>query len=194
MLECDFVAGCDGSQTRTRYLVLRPHAVLPAVSVRLVRHPRRSAADLGGADLRPPRARLRAGEHALPDRAADVLAGRPHRLGRRLARRPDLGGADDPRVRRRLQVVEGTDLRQVGAAVPQLRLRADAVRPAVPRRRRRPHGSADRRQGHEPRRGRRVRAQPRHRRPLPHRRRPRPGVVHRDGAAADLARSTSRTG
>ena len=40
----------------------------------------------------------------------------------------------------------------------QLRHRADAVGPAVPRRRRRPHRAADRRQGHEPRHGRRARA------------------------------------
>ena len=47
----------------------------------------------------------------------------------------------------------------------QLRRRADAARPPVPHRRRRPHRAADRRQGHEPRHRRRAGAFARARRP-----------------------------
>ena len=102
-IDCDFVGGCDGSRTYTRYLIpgpAGPHGLLPSVPVRLVRHPRRGTAVVGGADLRPPRARLRADQHPFTHRAAALLPGRPDRLGGQLVRRPDLGGAARPGRRR----------------------------------------------------------------------------------------------
>ena len=55
----------------------------------------------------------------------------------------------------------GPDHRQERAADAQLRAAADAPRPAVPRRRRRPHRAADRREGAQPRRRRRRAARAR---------------------------------
>ena len=66
-----------------------------------------------------------------------------------------------PAARRgRLRAGGRRDLREGRHADAQLRRRADAARAAVPRRRRRPHRAAHRRQGHEPRDRRRLRAQP----------------------------------
>ncbi len=56
------------------------------------------------------------------------------------------------------QLQTGPDHRPVDHADAQLRQRPDAPRPALPRRRRRAHRAADRRQGAEPRRRRRHRA------------------------------------
>ena len=95
-LACDFVAGCDGchgvvpASDSGRH---RPQGLFPRLSRRLVRHPGQGAAVLGRADLRPSRARLRAGQHALAQRAAALLPVRPQRQGRELVRRPDLGRA-----------------------------------------------------------------------------------------------------
>ena len=53
-IACDFIAGCDGFHGVCR-AASRPAccASSSGVSVRLARHPRRSAAVIGGADLRP---------------------------------------------------------------------------------------------------------------------------------------------
>ena len=122
------------------------------LSVRLARHPREVQALVRGADLREPRARLRAALDALPVGDAllpAVLAGRGPR---RLARRTDLGGAQRAlRARRRLLVERGRDLREGRHADALLRRRADAAREALPRRRRGPHRAADGSQGDEPR-------------------------------------------
>ena len=66
------------------------------------------------------------------------------------------GAAHAPRNRRRLEAHRGPRARKGRDRHAQLRRRADAVRPAVPGRRRRAHRAADRRQGHEPRDGRRA--------------------------------------
>ena len=68
-----------------------------------------------------------------------------------------LGRAGDA-ARRRAPAQARQDSAEGHHADAQLRHRADAVGPAVSRRRRRPHRAADRRQGHEPRDGRRARA------------------------------------
>ena len=49
------------------------------------------------------------------------------------------------------QLIEGPITQKGVTRDAQLRCRADAVRPAVPRRRFRAHRAADRREGHEPR-------------------------------------------
>ena len=80
-LACDFVAGCDGSHGVCRAAIPegRSQGLLPHLPVRLVRHPGQGAAVLGRTDLRPPRARLRAGQHPLARRAAPLLPVRPQR-------------------------------------------------------------------------------------------------------------------
>ena len=66
-LECDFVAGCDGfwGVCRPAHPGRRAARLRTRVSVRLARHPGGDAAVQRGADLRLPRARLRAAQHAL---------------------------------------------------------------------------------------------------------------------------------
>ena len=91
-LECDFVIGADGSRTMCRYLIPERQGLFPAVPVRLVRDPRRSAALVGRADLRALRARVRAGVDPLSVGAAAVLPVRPRDQRRRLVRRPHLVG------------------------------------------------------------------------------------------------------
>ena len=73
------------------------------------------------------------------------VVGRPH-LGRAAHAARDSDGCD---------VARGPDPAEGRHADAQLRRRADAVRPAVPRRRRRAHRAADRRQGAQSRRRRR---------------------------------------
>ena len=107
------------------------------------------------ADLRLAPRRLRAALDALAVGLAAVPAGRPRREDRGLVRRPDLGRPGHPLRPRRLGAGDRPDHREVGAADALVRQRADAPRPAVPRRGRRAHRAADRRQGPQPRRRRR---------------------------------------
>ena len=66
--------------------------------------------------------------------------------------RPDLGrAAPPPRARRRLDAARGAGAREGHRAAAQLRRRADAARAPLPRRRRRAHRAADRREGPQPR-------------------------------------------
>ena len=117
--------------------------LLPGVPVRLVRHPVRGAAERARADLQPLRPRLRADQPAHRDAAADVLPVRPGRGRRRLVRRPDLGRAAGPgRAPTATPCRRGRSPSKTVLPLPQLRLRADAVRPAAAGRRRRAHGAA----------------------------------------------------
>ena len=110
------------------------------LSVRLARHPGEVQAVVRGADLREPRARVRAALDALPVGHALLPAVLARRGPRRLARRADLGGAQRAlRARRRVLVERGRDLREGRHADALLRRRADAAREALPRRRRGPH-------------------------------------------------------
>ncbi len=78
------------------------------VSVRVARHPGRGAADARRADLRLPRARLRALQHALAGNHAALPPGGARGRHRRLARRSHLGGAAHAaRDRRRLDAARG---------------------------------------------------------------------------------------
>ncbi len=74
-----------------------------------------------------------------------------------LVRPAHLGRAGDA-ARRRAPAQARQDRAEGHHADAKLRHRADAVGPAVSRRRRRPYRAADRRQGHEPGDGRRARA------------------------------------
>ena len=78
----------------------------------------------------------------------------------------------------------GPDPREGRHRHAQLRRRADAARPALPRRRRRAHRAADRRQGAQPRGRRRARARRRARRVLPRRRRRRCSTRYSETCAA----------
>ena len=108
------------------------HRLLPAVPVRLVRDPGRSAAVVRRADLRALRPGVRAGVDAVADGAAAVLPVRPGDRRRRLVRRPDLVGVRPRRLGPAGATSSRADLQEGRAAVPVVRLRADAVRPAVP--------------------------------------------------------------
>ena len=68
-IDCDFVAGCDGFHgvSRASDPGRAAREIRAGLSVRLAGHPRRRAALRSRADLRQPRARLRAGLHALGD-------------------------------------------------------------------------------------------------------------------------------
>ena len=152
------IAGCDGFHG-----VCRP-AIASALRVFEREYPfawlgilARATPVLRGADLREPRPRLRAAQHALARGHALLPPGRARRGPRGVARRARLGGAADAlRARRGLQPQRGRDLRQGRHADALVRRRADAARPPLPRRRRRPHRPADRREGAQPR-GRRRR-------------------------------------
>ena len=123
---------------------------------------------------------LRAALDAVVVGVAVLPPGAQRHLARRLVRRPDLGGAGHP-ARHGLDgwtLDDRPDHRPLGAADALVRADADAPRPAVPRRRRRAHRPAHRRQG----------AQPRGRRRRP----PRPRA-RRAGSARTTPRSPTRT-
>src|SRR5690606_950145 len=110
------------------------------------------------ADLLAASARLLAVQHAQPQPQPLLPAGAVDREGGGLERRPLLGRAAravaaGARRAPGHRAVAGEEHR----AAAQLRGRADAVRAHDPGRRRRAHRAADRRQGSQPRRVRRVR-------------------------------------
>ena len=96
-LDCDVIAGCDGFHGVCRDAV--PAGVLDASTSASGRSPgsgilAEAAPSQRGADLRPPRARLRPAEHALADRSpASTSSATAVRRARALARRAHLGGA-----------------------------------------------------------------------------------------------------
>ena len=112
-----------------------------------------------GADLRPPRARLRAAQHALARGHPPLPPVRARRRARRTG--PTSASGRSCRCASRSgdwTLNEGPILEKGDHADAQLRGRADAVRAAVPGRRRRAHRPADRREGPQPRGRRRARA------------------------------------
>ena len=161
-LRCDVVAGCDGFHGVCRDAdpgrrARRRDARLP---LRLARHPRRaSPPSCDELIYAQPRARLRAAQHAhARDQPRCTCSASPtttsptwpdERIWEELHQRLALGD---------WSLAGGADLRQGDHGDALLRRRADAARAPVPRRRRRPHRPADRRQGAEPRRRRRRRA------------------------------------
>ena len=158
-IDCDFIAGCDGFHGVSRASV--PATAIEDVradlSVRLARHPLGDAAGQPRTDLFQPRARLCALHHALDQAQPLLRAVRARRPCRAMAGRPLLGRIEAPaRPGGGRQPGHRPLDREEHRAAAQLRRRADAVRPAVPGRRRRPHRAADRRQGAQPRRQRRA--------------------------------------
>ena len=124
--------------------------VLARVRFRVARDPGCGPTVQRRARLRAPRARLRAPQPPLSG-AQSALHPVPTRRGpRRVAGRPDLGGAADAARPRRLDALRGADPREGGHGDAQLRLRADALRPPLPRRRRGAHRAAHRREGAQP--------------------------------------------
>ena len=143
-LDCDVIAGCDGFHGVCRPAiptgVLRTFereypfgwlgilaAVAPSNDELIYSHHERGFALLS---LRSPSSQPPL--HPVPAR-------RGHR---RVARRPDLGGAADPARARRLDAGRGAGAREGRDRDAQLRRRADAARPALPRRGRRAHRAA----------------------------------------------------
>ena len=195
-IECDFIAGCDGfhgvsrtsipAAARTEFARDYPFGWLgilsetPPVPVLVVR---------------PARARFRPLLARDPDVEPLLRAGPADRRRRRLARRPVLVRVARPPPRRPGGLDHDRTLGgEVAGAAAQLRLRADAARQPVPRRRRRAHRAPDGRQGPEPRRVRRLVPLPRTRRPL-RRRRPPPRRLLRDRRCNGCgARCASRGG
>ena len=168
---------------RRRALDLRPR--LP---VRLARDPGRRRAVERRADLRPSRARVRAADPAHAGVEPPLRAVRPGRGHRPLARRADLGGAAAAPRLRRLDARRGADPREGRDADAELRRRADAVWPPLPRRRRGAHRPADRRQGPQSRAPRRERARRRARVLVRDGLDRRPRRLHRGVPAPRLAR------
>ena len=139
----------------------RDHRVREGLSVRLARPAVGHAAGLARADLRQQPARLRALLDAQPHAQPLLPAGAADGEGRGLVRRGVLGrAAPAPRRQGPRRAGHRPVDREEHRAAAQLRRRADALRPAVPRRRRGPHRAADRRQGAEPRRDRREAISP----------------------------------
>ena len=152
-IDCDYVAGCDGYHGVSRPSIPASHAahVRESLSVRLARHHVGDAA-VPGPLLLLSLARLCARLDAQPDAQPLLHPVRSRHRHRRLAGRPLLAGVQGALPagdggRDRDRAVD----REIDRAAAQLRRRADAPRPAVPRRRRRPHRAADRRQGAQPR-------------------------------------------
>ena len=138
----------------------RTPAVGEGLPVLLARHPRRRRAVHRRADLRLAPRRLRA--------ALDAFGARSPASTSRCPNGTDVDDWSDDRIWEALatrlghgqdgwELTPGPDHRQERAADALVRADADAARPAVPGRRRRPHRAADRRQGAQPR-GRRRRA------------------------------------
>ncbi len=172
-----------------------PADVRARLPVRVARDPRGGPAVHRGAGLREPRARVRAAQPPLPRDQQALPPGRPRRGRRRVAGRSRVGGARPAAGAARVVASHGPGAREGHRVHAQLRRRADAVRPAVPRRRRRAHRAGDRRQGTEPRRERRPRAGRGRRAVVPDRRRDAHGARTRAGCCrACGARSTSRSG
>ena len=139
------------------------HGVTTDLSRSVVRHPGRSAARSDELIYARHDARLRARVRMRsPELQPALLPMRARRRCSPLARRAHLGGAARaPATDDGWTMQDGRDLAEGHHADAQLRRRADAARPAFPRRRRRAHRAAHRRQGHEPRGRRRPRARPR---------------------------------
>ena len=196
-LECDVIAGCDGFHGVCRAAV--PEAlrrefgreytlgwlgilaqVAPSSDELVYAHHERGFALLS---LRSPQ---------LSRYYVQVAARRGHGG---LARRADLGGAPAPHGARRLDARGRADPGEGDHGDAQLRLHADAARAALPRRRRRAHRPAHRRQGAQPRDPRRAAAR-RGARPLLRARRPLRArrLLRRVPAARVAGASTSRGG
>ena len=128
------------------------------VSVRVARHPRRRRAVDRRADLRPPRraSRCTACGRAKVSRLY-LQVRRPTRTSRNWSDDRIWDELHAPRLAADgWKLDRGAGHREVDHADAQLRRRADALRPAVPRRRRGAHRPADRREGPEPRGRRRA--------------------------------------
>ncbi len=136
---------------------VRDPDVRAGVSVRLAGRAVRHAAGVRGAHLRLARARLRAVQHAQPHPQPLLPPVFARRARRAVAGRAVLGGAQTaPRSRAAARSRHRSVDREEHRAAAQLRRRADALRPPLPRRRRGAHRAADRRQGPEPRGERRA--------------------------------------
>ena len=159
-VRCDFIAGCDGFHGICRPAI--PAESLPdlraGLSVRLARHPGRGAARVAGTDLRQPRARIRAVQHAVARDQPPLSSGaRPtktstnwpdDRIWEELRRGSDAMAR--PATHGRPDAAEGRH------ADAQLRRGADAIWPPVPGRRCGAYRAADGREGPEPRGRRRA--------------------------------------
>ena len=152
-IDSDFVAGCDGFHgisrpsipSRHRHEFTRSYpfgwfGILveapPSTDELIYAHHERGFA---------------LGEHSLTANPAPLLPVRSAGRGEELAGRAHLGrAAHPPGDRRRLEARRGPHLPEGHHRDAQLRGRADALRAPLPRRRRRPHRAADRREGAEP--------------------------------------------
>ena len=199
LLECDVVAGCDGFHG-----VCRP--AIPAGALRVYErvYPFGWLGILAEVAALDRRAHLRL-PRATASRSTACARRRSAASTSRCRPDEDVDDWSDDRIwselhtrlasRRRLDAAGGPDRREGDRRAAQLRRRADAARPALPRRRRRSHRAADRREGAQPRRRGRDRPRAGARRPLP--RRQRDGarrLLRRPACAASGRRSASRGG
>ena len=193
-LQCEIVAGCDGSHG-----VCRPSVPDGALVAYEREYPFAWLGIL--AEVAPSTEELIYARHergfALHSMRSPVLS----RFYLQCERDADPGDWPDERIwdelRTRLALDLGVrpDRREGRDADALVRRRADAVRPAVPGGRRRAHRPADRREGPEPRGRRRPRPRRRAARPLRRGRRRRPArLLGHAACAASGAPSTSRGG
>ena len=154
------IAGCDGFHGVCRPAIRPACCASTSASIRSAgsasspRCRRRSRSSSTRA-----RARLRALSLRSPQLSRLLRAGGARRGRRRVARRAASGRSCSARTAvDGWTLEEGADPREGRHRHAQLRLRADAARPALPRRRRGPHRPSHRREGAEPRDPRRPRA------------------------------------
>src|SRR5262249_13232031 len=128
--------------------VSRADAVRARLSVRVVRHPGPGGAVVGGADLHPPSTRLRPPHHALAANQPALSADQPPGPAGGVARRQSVGGAGTAHGERWLPPGVGAGAGEEHHGLALVRGRADAVRAAVPGRRRGAYRAAYRGEGH----------------------------------------------
>ena len=146
-LECDFIAGCDGFHGVSRQSIpkIRAQDFRTRLSVRLARNHVGNAAGRRG-HLRPARAGFRARVAAQSDAQPLLHPVRPRYARSRTGRTSEFWDE----LKRRFpddiarKIVTGPSIEKSIAPLAQLRRRANALRPAVSRRRRRAYRPADR--------------------------------------------------
>ena len=163
VLECDVIAGCDGFHG-----VCRPAIPAGAITEYERVYPFAWLGIL--ATVAPSTDELIYAHHPSGFALHSLRSPEVSRLYIQVPAGEDMAEWPDDRIwselhtrladRRRLDARRGADLRAGDRAAAQLRRRADALREALPGRRRRPHRPSDRREGAQPRGGGRDR--PRH--------------------------------
>ena len=144
------IAGCDGFHGVCRPSIpRRPDRVLARIPLWLARDPRRRAALERRAGVRTQQAGIRASQPPLARAQPPLRPVPPGRGRRRVVGRQDLGRAAAAARARGLDPRAGRGARQGRHRHAELRRGADAIRPPLPRGRRRAHRAPNGRKGTE---------------------------------------------